>query len=60
MLRDEAINQIIDTINELSQIFKKMNRLVIDQGTILDRIDYELEKTVKQHKDSRRLLNNVI
>jgi syntaxin 16 len=41
--RNEEINKLIDTINELSHLFKQMNQLVIEQGTIVDRIDYNLE-----------------
>lgn len=44
--RDEDINKLIDTINELSQLFKQMNQLVIEQGTLVDRIDYNVEKTL--------------
>jgi len=44
--RDEDVNRLIDTINELSHLFKQMNHLVIEQGTIVDRIDYNLESAV--------------
>lgn len=37
-----------------------MDQLVIYQGTVLDRIDYELEKTAKHHKDARRQLVRVV
>jgi len=41
--RDEDINKLVDSVNELSALFKQMNALVIEQGTIIDRIDYNLE-----------------
>mmetsp|Transcript_15107 Transcript_15107/g.12825 ORF Transcript_15107/g.12825 Transcript_15107/m.12825 type:complete len:94 (+) Transcript_15107:629-910(+) len=41
--RDGDINRLVDTINELSHMFKQMNQLVIEQGTIVDRIDFNLE-----------------
>jgi len=44
--RDEDVNRLIDTINELSHLFKQMNHLVIEQGTLVDRIDYNLESAV--------------
>lgn len=41
-VRDEGINVLVSNINELAIIFKELNMLVVDQGTILDRIDYNL------------------
>jgi len=43
--RDKDIIQIAKSIQELAEIFNDLNMLVIDQGTILDRIDYNLEQT---------------
>mmetsp|Transcript_7557 Transcript_7557/g.9611 ORF Transcript_7557/g.9611 Transcript_7557/m.9611 type:complete len:296 (-) Transcript_7557:248-1135(-) len=41
--RDQEIQHIAQSINELATIFKDLAALVIDQGTILDRIDYNME-----------------
>lgn len=49
--RDEQIAKIVETIEELSQIFKELAVLVIDQGTILDRIDYNMEQVVHHVSD---------
>jgi len=46
--RDEDIKKIVDSVEELAQIFKELSVLVIDQGTILDRIDYNMEKVVER------------
>jgi len=46
MDRDQEINQLVDTMNELGHIFKELNHLVIDQGNLLDRIDYNIEQTL--------------
>jgi len=43
--REKDILQIAKSINELAEIFKDLQLLVIDQGTILDRIDYNIETT---------------
>lgn len=43
--REKDIKLIAKSINELAEIFKDLNALVIDQGTILDRIDYNLEQS---------------
>jgi syntaxin 16 len=46
--RDQEIQKIATSITELAQIFKELAVLVIDQGTILDRIDYNMEQVVEQ------------
>lgn len=42
--RDKAITQVAESVGELAEIFKEIQVLVIDQGTILDRIDYNIEQ----------------
>jgi len=48
--RDKEISQIAKSIDELGSIFKELAVLVIDQGTILDRIDYNMEAVVDSTK----------
>ncbi len=48
--RDHEIAQIAKSIEELGSIFKELAVLVIDQGTILDRIDYNMEAVVEHTK----------
>lgn len=48
--RDQEIQKIAQSIEELGQIFKELAVLVIDQGTILDRIDYNMEAVVEHTK----------
>ena len=45
--RDKEISSIAKNIEELGAIFKELAVLVIDQGTILDRIDYNMEAVVE-------------
>ena len=49
--RDKEIAQIAQSIEELGSIFKELAVLVIDQGTILDRIDYNMEAVVEHTKE---------
>ena len=64
--RDEDISVLVKSINELSVIFKDLQNIVQEQGTILDRIDYNInisyensqkglqsiKKDDEHHKDS--------
>jgi len=43
--RDQDIKQIVKSITELATIFKELQTLVIEQGTILDSIEYNVETT---------------
>ena len=40
--REEDIDILVKSINELSGIFKDLQNIVQEQGTILDRIDYNI------------------
>ncbi len=42
--REREIIRVSENIQELSMMFKNLNSLIIEQGTILDRIDANLEK----------------
>jgi syntaxin 16 len=46
-MRSQEIQRIQQSIIELSEIFKELAILVVDQGTILDRIDYNIENTIE-------------
>jgi len=45
--RSRDIDRLLASVNELSEIFKEMSILVIEQGSILDRIDYNIEQVEK-------------
>ena len=46
--RGVEITRIAKSIEELAEIFKELAVLVIDQGTILDRIDFNMESAVRR------------
>ncbi|CAD8123353.1 unnamed protein product [Paramecium sonneborni] len=54
--RDQEINKLVTMINELAEVFKTLNQLVIDQGTILDRIDYNIDQVVHNVKKANEEL----
>lgn len=41
--REREVTQVVQSVNELAQIMKDLSVLVIDQGTIVDRIDYNIQ-----------------
>jgi len=54
--REKEIIKVAQSINELAQLFKELNVLVIEQGTILDRIDYNVEQaTTKVNQGVKHL-----
>ena len=46
--RHEEIAQIAESIHQLGQIFRDMHTMVLGQGTVLDRIDYNVEQVVTE------------
>lgn len=55
--RHQEIIKIVQSINDLATLFRELSVLVIEQGTILDRIDYNVEQTlVKVKKGTKELV----
>ena len=46
--REQEIEKVSEAIRDLQTIFKELAVLIIDQGSIIDRIDYNMEKTAEQ------------
>ena len=54
--REQEIGQIVRSIQDLNDIFKDLSTMIVDQGTILDRIDYNIEhSTVAVEKGLKQL-----
>jgi len=54
--RQRAIMKVVESVQELAQVFKELNLLVIEQGTVLDRIDYNIEQALVKVKEGTQEL----
>jgi len=54
--RDAEVVKILESVNDLAGVMKDLSVLVIDQGTILDRIDYNLEQVSATVEEGRKQL----
>ena len=52
--RDIEIEKISKKMNNLQELFKDLNIIVIEQGTILDRIDYNIDITFDNVKKGKK------
>lgn len=56
MHREAEVRQIVKSIVDLNDIFKELSHMVADQGTVLDRIDYNIEQTqIQVHQGYQQL-----
>jgi syntaxin 16 len=55
--REQEIEEIAHGIIELANIFQDLQTLVIDQGSMLDRIDYNVERMAVDVKEAARELD---
>ena len=44
--RDSEIQKVVKSIHELSEIFQDLGNIIVEQSTIVDRIDYNIENAV--------------
>lgn len=50
--RDRELSDIANSIAALAELFKDLSVLVIDQGTLLDSVEYNIEQTAVQMEDA--------
>ena len=56
--RDSNLNQLLNSMNNLASTFRDLKNLVVEQGTILDRIDYNIETAAEYTKKGKQHLIN--
>ncbi|KAK3036760.1 hypothetical protein RJ639_029725 [Escallonia herrerae] len=54
--REREILQVVESVNEIAQIMKDLSVLVIDQGTIVDRIDYNIQNVASSVEEGFKQL----
>ncbi|KAG3115404.1 hypothetical protein PI125_g5581 [Phytophthora idaei] len=54
--RDIEIQRIAKSVAALATMFKEVAEMVIDQGTLIDRIDYNMEQVVERMRSGLALL----
>ncbi len=54
--RSIEISRIARSIHDLNSIFKDLGNLIVEQGTVLDRIDYNMENVVRDTNLANREL----
>ncbi|KAI0675101.1 t-SNARE [Trametes maxima] len=55
--RDRELTEIAKSIASLAELFKDLSALVIDQGTLLDSVEYNIEQTAVHMEDAVRELD---
>jgi hypothetical protein len=55
--RNYELNEIAKSISQLAELFKDLSALVIDQGTLLDSVEYNIEQTAVHVQEAVKELN---
>ncbi|KAL1717446.1 t-SNARE [Schizophyllum commune] len=58
--RTRELSDIADSIAQLADLFRELEGLVIDQGTLLDSVEYNIEQTAVQMEDAVKELNTAV
>jgi len=56
-LRDRELTEIANSIASLAELFKDLSVLVIDQGTLLDSVEYNIEQAAVHVTEAVKELN---
>ncbi|KAH0511002.1 Syntaxin-16 [Microtus ochrogaster] len=55
--REREIRQIVQSISDLNEIFRDLGAMIVEQGTVLDRIDYNVEHSCVKTEDGLKQLH---
>ncbi|GFY90526.1 syntaxin of plants 43 [Actinidia rufa] len=55
-----AFSLVVESVNDLAQIMKDLSVLVIDQGTIVDKIDYNIQNVAASVVEGLKQLHKVL
>lgn len=55
--REREIRQIVQSISDLNEIFRDLGAMIVEQGTVLDRIDYNVEQSCVKTEDGLKQLH---
>lgn len=55
--REREILQIVQSISDLNDIFRDLGAMIVEQGTVLDRIDYHVEQSCIKTEDGLKQLH---
>uniref|UniRef100_H0W9U4 Syntaxin-16 n=2 Tax=Cavia porcellus TaxID=10141 RepID=H0W9U4_CAVPO len=55
--REREIRQIVQSISDLNDIFRDLGAMIVEQGTVLDRIDYNVEQSCIKTEDGLKQLH---
>jgi len=53
---NKEIESLAHSMTQLAVLFKELSTLVVEQGTIVDRIDYNIETALVSTKEGRGFL----
>ncbi|XP_004717191.1 syntaxin-16 isoform X1 [Echinops telfairi] len=55
--REHEIRRIVQSISDLNEIFRDLGAMIVEQGTVLDRIDYNVEQSHCKTEDGLKQLH---
>ncbi|XP_006024144.1 syntaxin-16 [Alligator sinensis] len=55
--REREIRQVVQSISDLNEIFRDLGAMIVEQGTVLDRIDYNVEQSCVKTEEGLKQLH---
>lgn len=57
--RNEGVEEMLGNLKDLGYLFKDLADLVLEQGTLLDRIDYNIQESLRHSQCAVKELTTV-